>query len=39
MEEKKDYVIPEIDIIRLSADPMIDSNLEGPFITNVPSNN
>ncbi len=35
MEDKEKYLVPEVDIVVLSADPIIDSDpLGGPFIGN-----
>ena len=39
MEDKEKYLVPEVDIVVLSADPIIDSDpLKGPFIGNNPDN-
>jgi len=40
MEDKEKYLVPEVDIVVLSADPIIDSAdpLKGPFIGNNPDN-
>ncbi len=38
MENKENYVVPELDIVVLEADPLIDSDpLSGPIAPNTPN--